>query len=343
MKTRYCGKLRTLLCLLASALIACCGFAFAGCSEPDVDFKIGILQQLPHQSLDQANKGFRDKLTALMTDADKTVWFQKKNANNEQATANTIANTFVSKQRDLILAIGTNATQAAATATAQHQEIPVLFTAVTDPVEVRLVESNQTPGKNITGTSDLNPVAEQIRLAGMLAKGSTGRDANKIGFLYTTSETNSIVQLELARTAAADLGLTLEEQGISDANDLQASFNLLVSKNVGAIYVPTDNTLANATSQLKNLNSATTARLPMVLGAESMTEECGIATYGIDYYQLGVETAEMAFDILVNHAQPSTMSVKYVTEDVPFKIYKDNAAEINYTIPADVLALENND
>ncbi|MBR3750971.1 MAG: hypothetical protein IKK58_04285 [Clostridia bacterium] len=214
------------------------------------DFTVGILQLLQHVALDQANEGFQDQLSVRMDAAGKKVKIEDKNASNEQSNNVTIAESFVTQKVDLIYTIATSSSQAAAAATAESK-IPVLFNAVTNPVDAGLVESMEVPGGNVSGVSDINPVAMQIDLIGELL----GKDDIKIGLLYTSAETNSVFQIGLAKAECEAKGYSFVEKGIGDINDIQSAFISLKAAGVDAIYIPTDNVLANGAATVHSLNS----------------------------------------------------------------------------------------
>lgn len=211
------------------------------------DFTVGILQLVQHVALDSANKGFQDQLSVRMSEAGKTVAILNENAAGEQANNVTIAETFVSKKVDLIYTIATSSSQAAASATT---EIPIIFNAVTNPITAGLVASVEAPGANVSGVSDINPVADQIDLIAALL----GKDAKDItiGLLYTSAEVNSVYQIDLAKKQCDAKGYKYVVKGIGDMNDIESAFIAL--KNVDAIYIPTDNTLANGASTIHSIN-----------------------------------------------------------------------------------------
>ena len=217
--------------------------------ESGADYTIGILQLVQHVALDQSNKGFQDQLSVRMNEAGKTVTILDKNANGDESNNVTIAETFVSQDVDLIYTIATSSSQAAATATAET-DIPVIFNAVTDPVGAGLVESLTVPGKNVTGVSDMNPVEKQIDLIAELL----GKDNVKIGLLYTSSETNSVMQINLAKEHCDEKGYTYVEKGISEMNDIESALVALQKEEVDAIYIPTDNLIANAVATVHSVN-----------------------------------------------------------------------------------------
>ena len=213
------------------------------------DYTVGILQLVQHVALDQSNEGFQDQLSVRMNAAGKTVTILDKNANGDESNNVTIAENFVSQNVDLIYTIATSASQAAATAT-KESKTPVIFNAVTDPVDAGLVASLEAPGANVTGVSDMNPVAQQIDLIGELL----GKDTVKIGFLYTSAETNSVMQINLAKKQCDAKGYTYAEKGIVDMNDIQSAMAALAKEGVDAIYIPTDNVLANACALVHSTN-----------------------------------------------------------------------------------------
>lgn len=212
------------------------------------DFTVGILQLMQHVALDQANQGFVDQLSVRMDAAGKTVTILDENAAGDQSNNITIAETFVNKNADLIYAIATSSAQAAASSTTS---IPVIFNAVTDPVGAGLVASMDAPGANVTGVSDINPVAKQIDLIGELL----GKSDIKIGLLYTSAETNSVYQIEQAKAECEAKGFKFEEKGIGDMNDIEAAFVALKNAGVDAIYIPTDNVLANGSANVHAVNT----------------------------------------------------------------------------------------
>ncbi|NLW74470.1 MAG: hypothetical protein GX057_06235 [Clostridiales bacterium] len=209
------------------------------------DFTVGILQLVQHVALDEANRGFQDQLSVRMAAAGKTVTILSENAAGEQSNNITIAETFVGMKVDLIYTIATSSSQAAAAAT---EEIPIVFCAVTNPIEAGLVESLETPGRNVTGVSDINPVADQIDLIAELL----GKEKITIGLLYTASETNSEYQIRLAKQHCEAKGYSYVVKGINDLNDIQNAFIAL--KDVDAIYIPTDNVLASGAATVHSIN-----------------------------------------------------------------------------------------
>ncbi len=218
--------------------------------EGTADFTVGILQLVQHVALDAANQGFQDQLSVRMSAKGKTVAILDKNASNDQSNNTTIANTFVSKNVDLIYTIATSSSQAAAAATAE-KKIPVIFNAVTNPQGEGLVADMNVPGGNVSGVSDMNPVAAQVNLIAELL----GKTDIKIGFLYTSAESNSVYQVDLGVKECEAKGYAFYKKGIGDINDIEAAMIALQKEGVDAIYIPTDNTLANGAANVHLLNT----------------------------------------------------------------------------------------
>ena len=260
-------------------------------------YKIGVLQLVQHTALDASNKGF----IKALDDAGLNYTVDQQNASGDQPTCQTIASKLVNDGDDLILAIATPAAQAVAGATS---EIPVLITAVTDPAASDLVESNEVPGGNITGTSDLTPVKEQIALLKKILP-----DAKTVGVLYCTAESNSEIQAKMAKEAIEAAGMTAVDYTVSSSNEIQTVVTSMVGK-VDAIYAPTDNTIAAGMTTVAMI--ANENKIPTICGEEGMVKAGGLATYGIDYYELGYLTGKQAVKILTEGADVSKMPIEYL-------------------------------
>lgn len=258
--------------------------------------KVGITQIVEHPALDASRQGFIDRMTELgYTD----VVYDFQSAQGDNGTATTIAQKFLADRVDLVLAIATPTAQAAASVI---QDIPILITAVTDPVAAELVESIARPGTNVTGTSDLTPVRMQLELLKELAP-----NARRVGVIYNSGEVNSVVQINLAKEAAAALGLTIVEATATNTSEVMQAAQSLVGR-VDALYVPTDNTAVSAIQSVVLV--AERARLPLIAGEELSVENGALATIGLDYYKLGVQTADMAHRILQGE-KPQDISIEY--------------------------------
>lgn len=260
-------------------------------------YKIGVIQYMPHTALDAANEGFFQALDDLGISYEA----DQQNAAGETSTCQTIAENLVNGGNDLIFAIATPAAQAVAGMTT---DIPIVLTAVTDPADAGLVESNEAPGGNVTGTSDLTPVAEQIQLIKKILP-----DAQTVGMLYCSSEANSVFQIDMAKEACDSQGLSYEDYTVSSSNEIQSVVESAVGK-VDVLYSPTDNIIANnmaTVSMIANENG-----IPVVCGEEGMVENGGLITYGINYTELGYMAGEMAAKILTGESQPADMPIEYL-------------------------------
>ncbi len=298
----------------------------AGCSSKDEVFKIGVNQFITHDALDASYQGFIDVLTEAGYIDGENIKIDLQNAQGDQATASTIATKLINDNNDMILAIATPSAQAVANAT---KDIPILITAVTDPAGSGLVASNEAPGGNVSGTSDLTPIKSQIELLRKLVP-----DAKNIAILYCSSESNSKIQAEIAAEAATEAGLTTVDATVSNSNEIQQVVQSLVGK-VDAIYAPTDNIIAAGMPTVALV--ANDNGIPVICGESGMVDNGGLATNGIDYYKLGRLTGEQAVKIIKGEAKTETMPIEYLPEDqYTIKINEEAAAKLGITIPADL-------
>lgn len=290
-----------------------------GGGEEAESYSIGITQIVSHPALDASRDGFK----AALDEAGLDVEYDEQNAQDDQATANAIATTFASADLDLVLAIATPTAQATAQVIS---DVPVLITAVTDPEEAGLVDSWEEPGGNVSGTSDLNPVAEQLELLTDISP-----DAESVGIVYNSGEVNSEIQVDLAEDAADDLGLSIEVATVTNSGEVQQAAESL---DVDAFYVPTDNTVVSALESI--LQVAESKSLPVIAAEGDSVERGSLATYGIDYEQLGYQTGEMAIQILQEDADPASMPIETQTE-LELMINTGAAERMGIEIPDDVL------
>lgn len=293
--------------------------------EKDV-YKIGICQQLEHQALDSATEGFQDALVEKL--GKEKVEFDYQNAQGEQTNCASIATKFVNSDVDLIMANATTSLQACAAATA---DIPIVGTSVTDYVVAGVVESNDAPGRNVTGTSDLAPVDKQIELMLELVP-----DAKKAGILYCSSEANSVYQAEMAEEMLEAKNVEVESYTVADSNDIQQVVTKM-SDSCDVIYIPTDNTIANNMEGVKNITVP--AGIPVICGEENMCAVGGLATLSISYYNIGYNAGLMAYEILINGKNPADMPIQYADE-VTVKYNADVAAALGMKMPEDMVAIE---
>jgi putative ABC transport system substrate-binding protein len=312
--------------LLATALLAtACGSSSGGdTASPDADkpVKIGISQITTHPSLDAVREGFKKGMADAGYTGDK-VTYNEQNPQGDQSTNTAIMGQFANDDLDLVLAIATPTAQAAAQAIT---DIPVLFSAVTDPVEAKLVASNEAPGANVTGTSDKNPVKEQLELLKKLAP-----DAKTVGIVYSSGEVNSTVQVKWAKEAAAELGLEIKESAVSASSEVQQAASSL---DVDAYYVPTDNAVVSALEGL--LQTAQAKKVPVISADGESVKRGATATYGINYEKLGEQTAQMAVKILKDGAKPADMPVETLT-DVDLYVNTTAAKKVGVEIPQEMI------
>ncbi len=311
------------LTAVMSLSLTACGGAGKGTSESGggddgKTYNVGICQLVQHDALDAATKGFKDALTEKLGDKVK---FDEQNAQGDSPTCATIINSFVSGNVDLILANATAPLQAAVSGTV---DIPILGTSVTNyATALDIKDWKGSTGINVSGTSDLAPLDEQAAMIKELFP-----DAKKIGLFYCSAEANSLYQVETIKTYLEKDGYTCTNYSFVDSNDI-ASVIANAAKNSEVIYIPTDNTAAANTEVVKN--TCVPAGVPVVVGEVGMCKGCGVATLSISYYDLGYTTGEMAYDILVNGTDVSSMPVKYapkVTKQYNESICKELKLEI---------------
>ena len=316
---------RTLAIILAMAVVLSmavgCGSKkteeVASTNAPKTEetvYKIGVLQYVQHDALDASNKGFFAALD------DKGVKYEanQQNAAAEMSSCQTIAQTLVNNKSDLIFAIATPAAQTVAGLT---KEIPVVVTAVTDPAAADLVDSNEAPGGNITGTSDLTPVKEQIELLQKILP-----EAKTVGLIYCSAEANSVIQVDMAKEVCKAVGLETVDYTISNSNEVQTVVESMIGK-VDVIYAPTDNMIASAMTTISMI--ATENNIPIICGEENMVKNGGLATYGIDYYALGYKAGLMAAKILTEGSNPADMPIGYLAaEDCELTVSDEVAKQL---------------
>ncbi len=296
-------KLLALVLALTMALtMTACGGGEETTEGGEDKVKIGILQQLEHPSLDQAREGFVQALADSGYVDGENMILDYQNAQSDQSNLQTMADRLVNDKNDLILAIATGAAQ---TLAAKTQTIPVLITAVTDPVDAGVVDSMEKPGTNVSGTSDASPMKEQLELMLKLKDG-----IETVGLLYTSSEDNSVLQINQVKDILDGMNVKYVEQTVTNSNDVQQAVQSLVTK-CDAIYIPTDNVLAASMALVADITWP--AGIPVVTGAESMVTDGGLATLGLSYYNLGYQTGEMAVRVL-NGEDISTMPVETQNE-----------------------------
>jgi len=286
--------------------------------------KIGAVQLAQHPALDKAYQGFKDTLVEAGV-PEGNIDFQ--NASGEAANCQTIAEKFVNDGDDLIYAIATDALIAAANKTST---IPVIGAAVTNFEEAKVVESNEKPNTNVTGASDMNPVAEQMDLLKKLVP-----EAKKVAIFYCGDEANSIYQGNIAKEAAEKIGLEATIVTVpNDSSVVQQVTESLIGK-YDAVYIPTDNLLAANMATVAQVTNAN--NLPCIVGEESMCTNGGLATLSLDYYTVGVNAGKQALAILKGEATPQETPIAFIEgKDCKYFINKKVAEQLNIEIPTDL-------
>ena len=313
------SKMLVVIVVLSVLLVSQTVFA-----QEDV-INIGVLQLVEHASLDDAYRGFVDAHKDAGYEDGENIKIDYQNAQADQANLVTMSERFVKDKVDLILAIATPAAQAVAAATT---DIPILITAVTDPVMARLAESMEKPGTNVSGTTDAGPIDKQLGLLKELFP-----EVKTLGILYNSSEVNSEVQAKQAEEIAMELGWEVRLGTITSVNDIEQVANSMAGK-VDAFYAPTDNTIASAMPNLAKV--AEEKKIPVICGAPEMISAGGLATIGLDYYKLGRQTGEMAVRVLKGEAVPAEMPIESLT-DTDLIVNLDFAKAIGYTFPQEIL------
>ncbi len=287
-------------------------------------FDIGIIQYVEHVALDASRDGFIEALKDNGYVDGENINIDLQNAQADQSNLSTISDRFIGNKVDLVLAIATPAAQAIAGKTT---EIPIMGTAITDYETARLVDSNDVPGGNVSGTTDMNPIKEQIDLLVKLVP-----EAKTVGVLYTSSEDNSILQAKIAKEAIEDLGLSYVEVTVTNSNDVQQATQSIAGQ-CDAIYIPTDNVFASSMPVVHGVVSQ--SKTPVICGESGMVESGGLATLGINYYDLGYQTGLMAVRVLKGEAEPATMAIESAS-GFDFAINGEVAEEIELEIPEDL-------
>ena len=320
--------------IAAAAIAAMSMGMLAGCgggsdTQQDAEMhKVGIVQLMQHGALDQANQGLVEGLAAAGYVVGENLEIDQQNAQGDQSNLQSIAQQFLSNDVEMIMAIATPAAQVMA---ANTEEIPIVATAITSFEQAGLVESNEAPNTNVTGTHDMTPIAEQIDLLLQIVP-----DAKSIGTVYTSSEKNSQVQVGILKEVCEAKGLTVVERTVSTVNDIQQATQSLVEENVDAVWLCTDNNVASAMPQVVGVTDA--AGIITVCAEESMVMSGGTITYGINFYQIGYDAGLMAAQILNGEAVPAEMPIQGPKqEDLKLVINPEAVEIIGVEIPAELM------
>lgn len=282
--------------------------------QAEEELRIGVLQFVEHDSLDQTYKGFVDGLAEAGYKEGENLTLNYANASGDMASLQSMSER-LTNQSDYLFAIATPAAQAVANV---EEVKPIYISAVSDPVEAGLVDSLEEPGRNVTGTVDAGPIKEQIDLLVSIVP-----EAKKVGLIYNSGEANSVSEAEKAIQELEDRGLEPVVQTVTSTNDISQAMNALVNQDIDVLYTVTDNTIASAMTLVGDL--AIEAGLPFVGGSKDMCLENGLATYGLDYYQLGKQTAGMLLKQLEEGTE--TEDIPLETADVLELVVNEDVAE----------------
>lgn len=326
----WCGKkmkavAAALMLTLAMGAMGCGGSGGSGAEKDGKQVHVGIVQLVEHKALDDANRGFVDGLAKKGFVEGKNITFDRQNAQADQSNLQNIAQRFVNGKVDLICAIATPAAQTMANAT---RDIPIVATAVTDYEAARLVKSAEKPGRNVTGTTDMNPIPQQAEMMLKIMP-----QLKTVGIIYCSSEVNSQLQVERMTKELEKRGVQVKLATVSNVNDIQQAAHSIVGQ-VQALYTPTDNVIASALPNLCRITDE--AKIPVFCGEGNHVPSGGIIAVGIDYYKLGEQTGEMAGDILSGKSKPQDMAIQS-QKDFEVVYNPKQAEKMGVTVPAELV------
>ena len=310
--------------LALALLLAGCGNSGDSDKEKTDDgkktYKIGIIQQMEHPALDSAREGLEKYLKGK---SDAKFEITVKNAQGDNGTADTIAKQFVSDDVDLIYSIATNASQAAVNATG-GTDIPVVFNAVTDGVEAKLVTSNEKPGGNVTGVSDAAPLEKQLEMIREFLP-----EAKKIGMIYNIGEVNGKLQVKQVEKLASKYNFKIVKKGVSATTEIATAAEQLAG-DVDCIYNITDNMVVSATASITD--KANAKNIPVFAAEDGQMKAGLLASDSISYEKLGEQAGSVAYDILVNGKKAGDIPVE-TAKDTTLYINKKVAEQLGIKIP----------
>lgn len=317
-------KITLLLCGLlgASLLVGCGGNAESG--NETAKKKIGVIQLIQHDALDNANKGFVDGLEEKGYKDGVNIEIEQQNASGKPDTVQQIAGQLVSSNKDLIFAIATSPAQACCNAT---KDIPIVFSAVTNPVEDGIASDWKSSGRNVTGTSDMANIDEQLVLLKEVLP-----DAKTLGVVYTTSETNSVNQVNELEALAPKYGLEIKKIGVANINEI----NQVLSNAIGDIdvlYAPTDNNVAASYELVAQI--ALKENKPVIGAEQAVVEKGGFISKGIDYYELGKMAGYKAAEVL-DGKNPKDIEIETMKE-LAITVNTDVAEKLGIKVPKNIL------
>lgn len=291
--------------------------------EENKKLKLGVLQLLSHPALDEIYRGLVEELARQGYKKGNNLELDFQNAQADQSNLVAMSEKLVENKNDIIVGITTPATLSLANAT---KEIPIIMGGITYPVEAGIIEDENRPGNNITGVSDRTPIKEQLELMKEILP-----DLKNIGVLYTSSEDNSVKQVEEVKKVANNLGLNLKIASVSSTNDVQQVTESLASE-VQAIFVPIDNTVASTMQTVVKV--ADDFKVGIFPSADTMVADGGVLGLGVDQYQIGVKTAEMVIEV-INGANPAETPIRLANQGVIY-LNEAKAEKLGIKIPNNI-------
>lgn len=291
--------------------------------EENKKLKLGVLQLLSHPALDEIYRGLVEELARQGYKKGNNLELDFQNAQADQSNLVAMSEKLVENKNDIIVGITTPATLSLANAT---KEIPIIMGGITYPVEAGIIEDENRPGNNITGVSDRTPIKEQLELMKEILP-----DLKNIGVLYTSSEDNSVKQVEEVKKVANNLGLNLKIASVSSTNDVQQVTESLAS-DVQAIFVPIDNTVASTMQTVVKV--ADDFKVGIFPSADTMVADGGVLGLGVDQYQIGVKTAEMVIEV-INGANPAETPIRLANQGVIY-LNEAKAEKLGIKIPNNI-------
>jgi putative ABC transport system substrate-binding protein len=309
--------------LLVSLVVSSTAFS----AEPPKKVLIGVSKIVSHPALDAVVKGMQDELAAAKINAE----YDLQNANGDINAAASIATKFQSEKVTLAVGVATPTSQSLVNTL---KGIPIVFTAVTDPVKAGLVGSLNKGDKNVTGVSDMTPVKQQIELLLKIKK------VKRLGHIYTSSEENAVVLAGIVKQACKELNIEFVETTVSKSSEVKQAVQAIIRR-VDALYISTDNTVVSAMSAVADV--AMKAKVPIMSADPSSAENYPVlAAWGFDYYKMGRTTGKLVVEIL-NGRKPEQIPTQFMTKtsDIDLLINLDVAKKLGLTIPRDILKSAN--
>lgn len=287
--------------------------------------EIGVLQFVSHPSLDLIYKGFTEELERQGYKDKETIKINFQNGQADQSKLSSMSQQLISKKPDVLVGIATPAAQALAN---QTTDIPIILGAISDPKAAGLVKDNNHPGGNITGVSDQSPVKAQLELIKKIMP-----EIKTIGVMYSSAEDNSLSQVNRFKGVAEKEGIEVKTYAVPSTNEISQMTHVMTGE-VEAIYTPTDNTIANGFQTIVSI--ADEKNIPIFPSVDTMVDEGGVATIGINQYELGVQTAKMVVNNLKGRMTPADTPI-YTFDTGDLVINKEKAKKLGINIPESLM------